>query len=126
LPRLEDDYGEEYVPPHAAELAEVVGHRPDIQVRPIHCISPSGVHVSVHFDRCTHASGMQRAFVACPHHSAERCRRYVFLHNYASSAHAAAWLLAWAAQEPIPVDKAAHLLAEPEEECCELIRAELN
>jgi hypothetical protein len=51
--------------------------------------------IRVHFDNCSHASGKQRAYVACgvPHHVA--CFRYGVLEQWPSRAHAAAFLAAW-------------------------------
>ena len=52
--------------------------------------------IKVHFDKCSHASGKQRAYVACPapHHAA--CFRYGVVEQWPTLRLAAATLAAWA------------------------------
>ena len=113
MPALEDDYGDEFVPADAAAIMEIVGRPVDIATHPV-VYGRDGGEVSIYFDRCTHASGMQRAFCSCPHHRPEKCRRYVFVHNFETRNHAAAWLLAWATQEPRLASKADRYASEPD------------
>ena len=117
LAALEDDYGEEFVPVDAAVWAEALGRHVGFLRTPIVYERPEMEEgLTINFDRCTHASGMQRAFVSCPHHKDESCRRYVFVHNFETRVHAAAWLVAWALQEPVAATKLAHYASEPDAE----------
>jgi hypothetical protein len=125
LAALEDDVGELYTPPGAnLNPADIVGRGPDMVRHPMKYPLPDGRgEFTVSFDRCTHASGRQRAFVNCPWHPDEACRRYVFVHNFASARQAAAWLTAWALFEPRPGTKAEHYAVEPREEAIAAIMA---
>lgn len=111
----EDDAKYAYIPGNAAEMDELFGHLIDVERRSRTFLS-GGMQLKVNYDRCTHASGRQRAFIQCPHHVSARCRRYVFCHHFASARDAAAWLFAWATQEPVAPDKVRHLQTEPGEE----------
>lgn len=82
-----------------------------IRKQPFQVTEPIGMvtqKFAINFDGCRHASGRQRAYCQCPFHKDEHCRRYVFVHHYASPRDAAAWLLAWAFAEPRSVNKGSH------------------
>ena len=53
-----------------------------------------GRTVKVHFDGGTHASG-DRCFASCPKHQAEGCRKYEFIHKFASTEDCVLSLAAW-------------------------------
>ena len=116
LEMLEDGFGELFIPHGAVELEEIFGHAPLVSVRqPLKFHRHEGEQgtCTVNFDRCTHASGNQRAFIDCPWHRGEHCRRYVFCCNFASHLDAAAWLAAWAFCLPRAACKADHYKQEP-------------
>ena len=51
---------------------------------------------AVHVDNCSHSSGKQRAYVACPvaHHAA--CFKYSIVERFPNVEKCACWLAAWA------------------------------
>ena len=56
-----------------------------------------GQQVRVHFDNCTHSSGHQRAYVACPlgRTTHPACFKYTQVNKHAGDEHAVAWLACW-------------------------------
>ena len=60
---------------------------------PRRCTMDGFEDVRVHFDKFTHQSGHQRAMVKCKNH--DRCRLDVFIKDFDSADHAAAFLMAW-------------------------------
>jgi hypothetical protein len=103
---LEDDFGELFIPRGAVELEEIFGHTPLVSVRqPLKFHRRDGGQgtFTVNFDRCTHASGNQRAFIDCPWHRGEHCRRYAFCCHFASHLGAAACKADHYKQEPLDV-----------------------
>ena len=50
----------------------------------------------VRFDNCSHSSGKQRVYIACPHDTHHACFKYSQVDLHASERHAVAWLCAWA------------------------------
>ena len=105
--------GEAAGPPEAHQAPEPVGpHVP----APVACPLDGWGHLKVHFDRHTHASGRQRAFLKC-HHDAHQgdieCRRYVFVDDYATKAEAAAFLLAWGLSAELYSTRLEHIAGKP-------------
>lgn len=118
IPELEDTFGEAFVPPGAPDLGVMLDREPLVVRHPM-CVDMLGSNkrLMVYFDRCTHASGRQRAFVTCPVHApAERCRRYVFVHHFETARHAGACLCAWALMAPPAASKAEHVAQSPSEQ----------
>ena len=76
-----------------------------------------GRPITVHFDGCSHASGKQRAFVACCNRtgptSHHRCFKYGFVHLWPDKQTAAAWLTAWAWHGTDDFNKADHAKFKP-------------
>lgn len=72
----------------------------------------------VNFDNCSHSSGKQRAYIACPapHHSA--CFKYSVVERFESNEDCAAWLMAWAdharSQPAAEFNKRAHMSFVPD------------
>ena len=127
FPALEDDLGEPFFPLGAPMPEAFPDRAPEIRRQPLRYTRPDGLGVfSVYFDGCVHATGRQRAFVDCPWHQGEHCRRYVFVHHFSGPLEAAAWLTAWAFVQPRPGDKAAHYLAEPGQVAIQAIVAEMG
>ena len=60
------------------------------------CCDDGGLKIQIHFDNCSHSSGKQRAYVACPAKWHRACFKYSIVENFASDTHVAAWLTAWA------------------------------
>lgn len=117
---LEEDFGQIFIPkvalgaePHIPVYEVVVASAPIRVAAPVGAILRPFV---VHFDKCTHFSRRQRAFVAGPWHGAARCRRYVFCHHFRSTKWAAAWLTAWAFFVPQAENKQAHYEQKPTQE----------
>ena len=54
---------------------------------------PGWSHLRVSLDHFSHQTGNRRAFTYCTHHKA--CRLYVFIKDFDSKAHAAAYLFTW-------------------------------
>ena len=72
--------------------------------------------VRVNFDNCSHSSGRQRAYVACPNKRHVACFRYTTVDLHTSPAHAAAYLLCWAEHargKPALFSKQSHKDYEP-------------
>ncbi len=69
--------------------------------------------VDVHLDMCSHASGHQRAYVACKHPGHVACFKYRQLGTFPSTAACFAWLYCWALLAPQCVSKEEHKWAFP-------------
>ena len=77
----------------------------------VECKEPTMKAAYILYDRFTHASGHLRCFTACVHH--EQCRRYTFVKNHDSKAHAESWLLAWNRMGSSCGTAAEHKLQDP-------------
>ena len=107
-------------------IATLYAHSADmVDIRDTKFSTVNGRRVDVHFDNCSHSSGKQRVYVACPlkrNHIA--CFKYRQLEKFESTQHAVAWMTCWhmwahanpnstklqhAAHEPTPADVAAML-----------------
>jgi len=51
--------------------------------------------IDVHLDNCSHSSGKQRAYVACPVKWHSACYKYSIVERFENLAHVSAWLTAW-------------------------------
>lgn len=72
----------------------------------------------VHYDNCSHASGKQRAWIACPLRRHQACFRYMLVEKASSDDHLRAILTAWAFGALCrgeSFDKAAHKMFQPSE-----------
>ena len=99
-------------------LEQVLGEEPvclDLPAQPgVASRLPDIPDTVVYFDNMTHQSAQPRAFVTCARHA--RCRRYIFLHKFATRAQAVAFLLAWsqaAARFPNPDQCEDHIAYQP-------------
>ena len=102
------ELGLEYIPHALPDMSEMVCPL-DIRKHPISVFRPEiGKQFMVYFAE----SG--RAFVQCPFHRVENCRRYVTVKNFRSSRHAAAWLIAWTFAQPRPTSQTAHVDKDPQ------------
>ena len=52
--------------------------------------------LKVNLDNCSHASGIQRAYIACPMEHHKACFRYKSVHLMPSQRRLTAWLCCWA------------------------------
>lgn len=101
---LADDIDDEPMPDLEAQLAallDVDAGQPCPSAMPIVPVEmsirsrvPGTTATTVYFDRFTHSSGNQRAFVHCNAH--RKCRLYIFVRGQPSKEHCAAYLMAWA------------------------------
>ena len=67
-----------------------------IDFRSTMACSDGGFPVQAHFDNCSHSTGKQRGYVACPVAWHSACFKYTIVDKFESHKHAAAWLTAWA------------------------------
>ena len=86
----------------------------------------NGEQCKVLFDNCSHQSGKQRCYIACPspHHAA--CFKYSMVHLFLDDAAAAAWLMAWAnhaRNKPAAFTKCRHAAFKPSEDAVAQWRA---
>lgn len=87
-----------------------------VDLRQCFAAGAQGRRIKVHFDNCSHSSGKQRAYVACPspHHKA--CFKYSLVEKFETAESGVAWLAAWAEHardQPAAFTKAAHMRLQP-------------
>ncbi len=105
-----------------AALVAMVAHPPTLEIRPK--VRDDGLRV--YFDNFTHGSGRRRAFCSCRYPGHGRCNKYVWLNEYDSPSHAAAWLFAWEALAPASPGHVDHLASEPSVDAVRLYLDELG
>lgn len=92
-------------------------------------VAPSQVvvaGVTVHFDRCSHSSGLQRGYVRCPRASHVRCFKYRQLQGFGGDWQTcAAWLAVWATRGQEADSKGDHAEYEPYPSDIEAARAQI-
>ena len=90
---------------------------------PVQSIVPGFTHLKVLFDRYTHDSGNQRAFISCGEHD-HNCRRYVFVKDFPSKQDVVAYLLAWrmaARNFPDRLQRGPHIAHVPPDDTINLV-----